>query len=574
MVSKVAVIALVAIVAVPILLGYAFALDEYTETRYSDDNKYTNVTPLLLNSSTYDLSEANMYSLNSDVFHVGGSGGPGFYPEYESYGSAVSPIVRQSAYTEHNANNYSMDMANAYYVQGFITGPYYDASNHIDLEVYNGGTLIQTITNIRHFSYSKEDSSLTYTYQYNYVNPSNLSSGTINSTITTCITKQVGSGSWKTNIVYDFQVWSISNRNGMYADLSQGYTLNLGGTKNMGIHPNIWYPKNFVENFIYTIDLDTITPSNDSLKLELWSADPDDPLQIANLDNHRVFLQKTGGVWQLMSQYTTGYGDPPPVAVADLPDHTGQNVYQIVVNRTGFELRYVGDWPSQVGEANYYRSWTQDFLTPIENPDCIKYVYMGFSTTTSLYNAVMRFDAATYRGYSYRITEDLQYDPANMIGSNNVVTKLQSITRAGSSITFGGNTYTVTNYNLMMGTHKIPLSGLRFESVLNENNTYDNKINGHVVSTTATPSTVTFDGKWLVNVASAEMTPYTYTGTQWKAGEFGWDGMDHNFLIVGLITCLGVFIGCGIYARKSRSGGILPLMIVTGCAAFVFFIML
>lgn len=574
MVSKVAVIALVAIVAVPILLGYAFALEEYTETRYSDDNKYTNVTPLILNSSTYDLSEANMYSLNSDVFRGSfsqGTDGPKFYPKYISNGTAISPIVKQSTPYVRSANNWTSGWGDTYNVQLYIVGSdNYNASNHVDLNVYDADdNFITTISNIRYLSYSDNDKVLRYTYQYNYINPANLRSDTLTGTYKgTFVT--VGSGNWNVNGFWDVKAWTSYERsnNNWYVDISKGYTLNVGEGQSKGPLTNIWYPNNFVEDFTYTIDLDTITGANQYIQLNMWSADPDNPL-VTSLDNHRAYLKKNDGVWQLMSQYTTGYGDPPPVAVADLIDTPGQNVYQIKVNRTGIEVRYVGNWPSQVGEANYYRSWSQDFLTPITQPQCIKYI--GIESTR---DAVMRFDQATYRSYSYNITEDLQYNPANIIGSNNVVTKLQSVTRAGSSITFGGNTYTVTDYNLMLGTHKIPLSGLRFESVLNENNTYDNKINGHVVSTTATPSTVTFDGKWLVNVASAKMTSYTYTGTQWQAGEFGWDGMDHNFLIVGLITCLGVFIGCGIYARKSRSGGLLPLMIVTGCAAAVFFIML
>jgi hypothetical protein len=49
--------------------------------------------------------------------------------------------------------------------------------------------------------------------------------------------------------------------------------------------------------------------------------------------------------------------------------------------------------------------------------------------------------------------------------------------------------------------------------------------------------------------------------------------MDDNFLIVGLITCLGVFIGLGIYARKTGKG-VIPLLIVCGGAAALFICMI
>ena len=125
-----------------------------------------------------------------------------------------------------------------------------------------------------------------------------------------------------------------------------------------------------------------------------------------------------------------------------------------------------------------------------------------------------------------------------------------------------------------VGTHQIPVKGLVMSSIPNGAGTYDNKIGNTIVSTTATPSTITFNGVWSASISTQSMESYTYTKTEWIAGEFAWDGMDQNFLIVGLITCLGAFVALGIYARRTRSGGIIPLMIVTGCAAAVFFIMI
>ena len=72
------------------------------------------------------------------------------------------------------------------------------------------------------------------------------------------------------------------------------------------------------------------------------------------------------------------------------------------------------------------------------------------------------------------------------------------------------------------------------------------------------------------NIYSEEIT---LTKTQWNAGQFAWDGMDSNFLMVGLLTSLGVFIALGIYSRRSKSS-VWPLMLVAGGAAFLFLIMM
>jgi len=65
----------------------------------------------------------------------------------------------------------------------------------------------------------------------------------------------------------------------------------------------------------------------------------------------------------------------------------------------------------------------------------------------------------------------------------------------------------------------------------------------------------------------------TYNSYKWIAGEFAWDGIDDNFLMVGLLTSLGVFIALGIYSRRSKAS-VWPLMLVAGGAAFLFLIMI
>jgi hypothetical protein len=241
------------------------------------------------------------------------------------------------------------------------------------------------------------------------------------------------------------------------------------------------------------------------------------------------------------------------------------NTYQIYVDNTGMEFRYVGNWPTLFGPANVYQTfrYDRDYSYQIGG---LKMINFWNSTP------VMRVDSSEYRAFEYPIIEDQAYNPADF--KTNPATTLSGNMIYGRSLTFGSNTYTVTDGNITLGSHKVPVKGMVLDSIPNENGNYDNRINGTKVSESANPATITFNGKWSASISTIAQESYTYTKTEWIAGSFGWDGIDQNFLIVGLITCLGVFIALGIYARKRGTGGLIPLMIVTGCAAAVFFIML
>ena len=65
MVSKAVVIALVAIVACPILLGYGLNLQPTTHTDYAPSNDPVDVTNFLLNSTYHGAAFADVYKLNT-----------------------------------------------------------------------------------------------------------------------------------------------------------------------------------------------------------------------------------------------------------------------------------------------------------------------------------------------------------------------------------------------------------------------------------------------------------------------------------------------------------------------------
>lgn len=564
-VSKIAVIALVVIVVAPILLGYAMAVEENTETGYQEEN-YTNVTPLLQNSSTFDRSQANAYSLNSNVFSPpSGSENFKFFPNYLSTTSARSPIV--AAQDQSRVLPYTLSFYRCYTFQGSVIGSNYTSANHVYADFYDdNNTLIRTVHGFRYCTYEEmNNKTVVYAYQYDYVNPANLRYDHI-SNVHHADVKIAGSGSWSIIMTWNLNITTDEDKSNAneYVNLSKGYNLNVYNNGHLGVMPRWWWPDNYVDDVIYTIDLSTT--ANSTLDYVVYWDDPDNPeASLSDCEQSRLLFRKVNGEWGFYN--TFNYGDDPLYKLYYDPAQPS-NTYQLKITKTSLDIRYIGSWPSQVAEANYYRSWNYEYENPIDSSYSIRGI--------SLYpvdDLTMRFDAATYRSYSYKITEDYTYDPSSLIGDDNIVTKLENVVRPGTSINFGGNTYTISKNNLILGTHKIPISGIKFESTLNDDNTYDNKINGTIISTTATPSDITFNGKWRMQVSSAPLSVYTYSTTEWVPGEFGWNGMDHNFLMVGLITSLGAFVGVGIYARRTKSS-VWPLLIVCGGAALLFFVML
>lgn len=84
---------------------------------------------------------------------------------------------------------------------------------------------------------------------------------------------------------------------------------------------------------------------------------------------------------------------------------------------------------------------------------------------------------------------------------------------------------------------------------------------------------ITFGGSWSAMITTESMESYTYTRTEWTPGQFGWNGLDQNFMMVGLLTSIGAFIALGIYIRRTKAA-LWPLLIVCGGAAMLFFCML
>lgn len=556
-VSKIAVVALVAVIAVPILLGYAFNLSEETVTEYKLTDNSVNVSLLLENDQIYGTVHGNSYQMNTQAMN----GDASSLPYYNSVSSNVSsmPIVRTMYYHQHpswgGSSGIALSTWNYLFYQSFQEGGGgYVIGNYCNPD----GTLIQQITHLRTVHYDPK----LMTIEYSYMNGGVLYSGIINVPATNYRFGLTDSGGYDGN---GYAEYLQTSNPGTYADFSKGFHFIGEPVWSIGIPQN-------TKKVLWTMDLDSL-PSFPNYSIDFS----------VGYDEYTIEKTTTAGVisWRLDQKDSGVVVDSLDLYYNDRISHNTYQFYTIIEDleydgtyynyKQTLEARYVGEWPTVIGKANVYQTYTFEKELSLSNPS-YTLDRVSFTNASVERSPDIRVDDCEYYGLQFSVMKDVSFAPHHF--KDNPSTKITNTTLFGTSISFGGNTYNVTNGNITLGTHQYSVNGLILDSVPNQNGGYDNRINGYVISTTAKPSWVTFNGSWSASVAVTAQEVSSYNHTEWTAGHFGWDGIDQNFLLVGLITCLGVFIGLGIYARRSARGGIIPLMIVTGCAAAVFFIML
>lgn len=542
-------------IAVPILMGYALNLTETTETDYRATGDVVNVTPLLQNGVGYSYAHADILDINTKMLQ----GTTRIIPNYKT----VNQII--SSYPTYHTNNVNTTYPSGYsdvlttlvnLYEVFIYNPS-NGSMNIVVNYNNGGVAAtQSYSNVYSVYY---EGGTVYVKSYVNVGGWFVDQTTVGIVNDAFRIDYSHSGSYSANVD---RMYTLTSGTGYYADISSGFFMN-----HFGIVGDPSIPDSYKNSNLTNLDLPA-NPKNVLLTMDLGSLSGDFTIEVGA---KRILMDCTidgGGLihWEAYRFLTDG-GGTRGSKICDLyyDNSRASNTYQFFADDSGFEFRYVGDWPTIIGPANYYLKYQYDW-SDFSNGS-LNIANIGIRGI----GPRMRVDDSEYRAFEYPIIQNCTYDPSQF--KTIPSTTISNPTIYGDSITFGGITYAVKDGNITLGSHEIPVKGLVLSSIPTVGG-YDNKIGNTVVSTTATPSTITFNGTWSASISTSSMEYYTYTHTEWNAGKFAWDGMDQNFLIVGLITCLGVFVALGIYARKSRSGGIIPLMIVVGGAAMVFFVML
>ena len=158
MVSKITVMAIVVILAAPILIGYGMNLENDTETRYERTGSATIVTGLLNNGMVYSYTNANVNNLNFDNIHYNTT-------QYHTIPNYVAFTTTKSSIqlTAGTLSAYD-DLENMYYMKIDNTAAGNDST--LGLSV-SDGDLTYTFTKVTSVYYNKNAGKAWITYNGN-----------------------------------------------------------------------------------------------------------------------------------------------------------------------------------------------------------------------------------------------------------------------------------------------------------------------------------------------------------------------------------------------------------------------
>ena len=590
MVSRIAVIALVLIVACPILLGYAMNLNETTKTGYTPSGDSINLTEQLQNGSTgssYNYAHGDVTQMNTD-FRLTTSAKHSFpYFENITTQNASFPIF-QTNIENQTFTNESLDLSlyRFFYIQfsqDTVDVTFYETLNGVE-------QLVGTKNDIYAISIEHIPSKSCQIYYYDGSGEYRQTTVYSSKDITRLV---LNGGPVDAYYTYRYVSYSPAPPNDHYLDISAGYY--FADTDLDHSFPYQWPMIRLPEStkqYTITMDLNSITDPTYSLHINLapeymrryTTPFTNLPMELSKTTTDGVAKWTLRNEMDSSAPVTELYTDPTvssntyqfTISASSIYDETTSKYYlSVKVNAA-----YVGAWPTLIGVANPYITYDLDYVirddpnyefnAPISDDDLLFFSIL-MKADNAARTPLMRVDDTLFRAFAYRTITDRTFLPSAY--KENPGVTISNIKMVGTSITFGGVTYSVNGNAILVNGKSVKLEGSVFNTELNENGTYDNKINGIKVSTSATDLGMTFGGSWVSTVSVQSMKSYLYTTTEWTPGQFAWNGLDTNFLLVGMLTSLAAFIGLGIYARR-HGASVIPLMIVCGCAAMLFFTMI
>lgn len=183
----------------------------------------------------------------------------------------------------------------------------------------------------------------------------------------------------------------------------------------------------------------------------------------------------------------------------------------------------------------------------------------------------LRVDSAQIVAGTFPSTKDYTLNMNALFPSKSYSVRVHSIGVYGDSLTLAGVSLPVTNGTVTVNDRTIALRGADISCIDRDGDgIYVTSIGTEEVGTTTGPGSIYLEGEWSLTATAYMLEEVTSTQLRWQPGEFGFD--ETGFVVVGLIACLGAFIGLGMYGKRSGAK-VGVLMLVCGGAAIVLLIM-
>lgn len=610
MVSKVTAIALVLIVAVPILIGYGLAFEEVPYTAYETSDR-VNVTDRVLNSSNPVYLNSAAPGNNSELLTVITYPGTGVTettikaPAYESVSSTYSSLPKYttvSGYYEledpvtytgpgDNLGQYSrlsvsanpsnmpyimvsadqlseLHLSSGFSELGSMWGPFLQTSGdswrvlagldmketgsfyvisdrfptytlthvpYTDLEI--DGDYTVTITNSAAIKITHTNDAVDY---YPVRAPSNpviiIKQGSV-ATIGDTQYSNVDMISVATINAAGLAYSYTQVDSGSYADPSYGWTTNVAGGNPAQIY---WMNSQL----------------NGSVRMLM---------QITNGEyvDLRPMMDETAAGWASIRR-TSG--------IVTVNGESLGNYGYLCVDVKGNQVTVSGieNWPNMYAPPTLINSITVDLTTPIE---LFNRIQLSGSTTVNY-----RVDSAEILSGYFPTALNTMLDMGELWPEKSFTLNISSVGIFGTSLTFAGQNYDVTDGTITVDGNKIRIKDATFSAIYDEESgNYTPTINGIELNTELPPSPVApalgLGGEWSLTIMAYNVEKVEGTRLEWQAGEWAWDGIGADFALVGLLTCGAVFVGLGMYGRRSGAK-VGMLMLITGCAALIFLAMI
>lgn len=239
---------------------------------------------------------------------------------------------------------------------------------------------------------------------------------------------------------------------------------------------------------------------------------------------------------------------------------------QIVISSDSVQVSGIMSWPPMYSQPVLVNSHTFD-----RGGDTVDYLLMR--SIDENYFA-FRVDTVEILGGYFPSTLDYELSPGELLPGQSYSIELPAIGIYGSSITIAsGETsvnYTVESGEITVDGVDIRLLDALFSCTLGDGS-YSIAINGEEILTGTDPMTITFGGEWSTTVTLYKMESVTSTSLEWIPGEFVFEAEDAA--LVGVITCAAVFIGLAM-VRPFSGAKLIMLGIICGCGAIIFLIIL